>query len=315
VKVLVTGGAGFIGSHIADRFHAEGHDVHVADNLYSGHRRNLDPAWGFIELDVSEGGDPGTGPGSLQHLFEKSAPELVVHAAAQVRVRCDDHLLDARYNVLGSLNVIHHAAVHGVRRLVYISTGGAGYGEPEYLPCDEDHPIRPISAYGISKLTVEHYLRLYALERGLDYAVIRPGNVFGPRQDERGEAGVCAIFTGLMRAGKQPVVYGSGSNTRDYVYVGDVVEAVWLAATRPEASRRAYNVGTGVETSTLDIYNHLASLTGYRGQPAHAPEPNEVKRICLNCDRIEKELGWKPKLNLREGLTRLVNWSASGNPR
>lgn len=315
MKVLVTGGAGFIGSHIADRFTAEGHALHVADNLYSGHRHNLDPAWGFSELDVSEGGDPGTGPGSLQHLFDTFEPELVVHAAAQVRVRCDDHLLDARYNVLGSLNVIHHAAVHGVRRLVYISTGGAGYGEPMYLPCDEDHPIRPISAYGISKLTVEHYLRLYALERGLDYAVIRPGNVFGPRQDERGEAGVCAIFTGLMRAGKQPVVYGDGSNTRDYVYVGDVVEAVWLAATRPEASRRAYNVGTGVETSTLEIYENLASLTGYRGRPVHAPEPNEVKRICLNCDRIRKELGWKPKLNLREGLTRLVNWSASGNPR
>lgn len=315
MKVLVTGGAGFIGSHIADRFAAEGHQVHVADNLYSGHRRNLDPAWGFSELDVSEGDGAGRTAGPLRNLFETFSPELVVHAAAQVRVRCDDHLLDARYNVLGSLNVIHHAAVHGVRRLVYISTGGAGYGEPEYLPCDEDHPIRPKSAYGISKLTVEHYLRLYDLERGLDYAVIRPGNVFGPRQDERGEAGVCAIFTGLMRAGGQPVVYGDGSNTRDYVYVGDVVEAVWLAATRPEASRRVYNVGTGVETSTLEIYDHLASLTGYRGKPRLAPEPNEVKRICLDCTRIKNELGWKPKLDLRAGLTRLVNWSASGSPR
>jgi len=315
VKVLVTGGAGFIGSHIADRFAAEGHIVHVVDNLYSGHRRNLDPARDFSELDVSEGDSPGSGPGSLRNLFEVFAPELVVHAAAQVRVRCDDHLLDARYNVLGSLNVIHHAAVHGVRRLVYISTGGAGYGEPQYLPCDEDHPIRPMSAYGISKLTVEHYLRLYNLERGLDYAVIRPGNVFGPRQDERGEAGVCAIFTGLMRAGERPVIYGDGANTRDYVYVGDVVEAVWLAATRPEASRRVYNVGTGVETSTLEIFENLASLTGYRGKPDHAPEPNEVKRICLDCTRIKNELGWKPKLDLRAGLTRLVNWSASGNPR
>jgi UDP-glucose 4-epimerase len=312
VKVLVTGGAGFIGSHIADRFTAEGHAVHVVDNLYSGHRRNLDPAWGFTELDVSEG-DGGGGP--LRKVFGTFGPELVVHAAAQVRVRCDDHLLDARYNVLGSLNVIHLCAVHGVRRLVYISTGGAGYGEPEYLPCDEDHPIRPISAYGISKLTVEHYLRLYALERALDYAVIRPGNVYGPRQDSKGEAGVCAIFTGLMRAGEQPVVFGSGTNTRDYVYVGDVVEAVWLAATRPEASRRVYNVGTGRETSTLEIFQNLASLTGYRGEPKHAPEPNEVKRIALNCGRIKEELGWEPALDLRAGLTRLVSWSASGSPR
>jgi UDP-glucose 4-epimerase len=315
VRVLVTGGAGFIGSHIADRFAAEGNHVHVVDNLYSGHRRNLDPAWGFSELDVSEGDDPGGGPGPLRKLFGVFAPELVVHAAAQVRVRCEDHLLDARYNVIGSLNVVHLSAVHRVRRLVYISTGGAGYGEPEYLPCDEDHPIRPISAYGISKLTVEHYLRLYALEHDLDYAVIRPGNVYGPRQDERGEAGVCAIFTGLMRAGEQPVVYGSGANTRDYVYVGDVVEAVWLAATRPEASRRVYNVGTGLETSTLEIFRQLASLTGYRGGPRHAPEPNEVKRIALDCNRIKSELGWKPELDLREGLGRLVGWSASGSPR
>ncbi|HDR06362.1 MAG TPA: NAD-dependent epimerase/dehydratase family protein, partial [Candidatus Coatesbacteria bacterium] len=264
---------------------------------------------GFSELDVSRGDGP------LAKLFSDFAPELVVHAAAQVRVRCPDHLLDARYNVLGSLNVIHHAAERDVRRLVYISTGGAGYGEPDYLPCDEEHPIRPTSAYGVSKLTAEHYLRLYALEGGLDYAVIRPGNVYGPRQDSTGEAGVCAIFTGLMLAGKQPVIFGDGKNTRDYVYVGDVVEAVWLAATRPEASRRAYNVGTGRETSTREIFDRLASLTGYRGEPAHAPEPNEVKRICLDCARIKKELGWEPRLDLSSGLTRLVAWTSSGGPR
>jgi len=323
VRVLVTGGAGFIGSHIADRFAAEGHRVHVVDNLYTGYRHNLDPAWGFSEIDISLGGNTsGGGPsdaptptGTLQNLFETFAPELVIHAAAQVRVRCEDHLLDVRYNVIGSVNVIHLAATHGVRRLVYISTGGAGYGEPEYHPCDENHPIRPISAYGISKLTVEHYLRLYAAEHDLDYAVIRPGNVYGPRQDEKGEAGVCAIFTGLMRAGEQPVINGDGTNTRDYVYVGDVVEAVWLAATKPEAARRTYNVGTGLETSVLEIYDHLASLTGFRGKPIHASEPNEVKRISLDSNLIRKELGWEPRLDLRGGLTRLVNWAASGNPR
>ena len=314
---MVTGGAGFIGSHIADRFAAEGHEIQVVDNLYSGYRHNLDPAWGFSEIDISAGEpDHGTGAaGSLKKLFETFNPELVIHAAAQVRVRCADHLLDARYNIIGSLNVIHHSATRGVERLVYISTGGAGYGEPEYHPCDEDHPIRPISAYGISKLAVEPYLRLYAVEHGLDYAIIRPGNVYGPRQDKNGEAGVCAIFTGLMRAGEQPVINGDGTNTRDYVYVGDVAEAVWLAATKPAASRRAFNVGTGVETSVLEIFDHLASLTGYRGRPARAPEPNEVKRISLDCGRIKSELGWRPKLNLREGLTRLVGWASSDSPR
>jgi UDP-glucose 4-epimerase len=301
MRVLVTGGAGFIGSHIADRFAARGDEVCVVDNLYSGRRENLDPQRRFDEVDVSTA--------ELGRVFDEVRPELVVHAAAQVRVRCEDHLLDARYNVLGSLNVIHHAVRTEVGRLIYLSSGGAVYGEPEYLPCDEEHPVAPLSAYGLTKYTPEHYLRLYKLSDGLDYIVLRPGNVYGPRQDQRGEAGVCAIFTGKLLAGAVPVINGSGDNTRDYVYVADVVEAVRLAAEVEEPAERVFNVGTGLESSVNEIYRELAALTGYRGRAEHAPEPLEVKRIALDYTRIRKTLGWVPKIELHEGLKRLVAWS------
>ncbi len=314
MKVLVTGGAGFIGSHIADHFQARGDRVLVVDNLYSGYRRNLDPAWEFRELDIVDDG--------LAGVFAEYQPELVVHAAAQVRVRCEDHLLDARCNVLGSLNVIHNAAETGVKRIVYISSGGAVYGEPEYLPCDEAHPVKPLSAYGLTKYTPEHYLRLYALEHGLDYVVLRPGNVYGPRQDQRGEAGVCAIFTGMMLEGRAPTINGSGENTRDYVYVGDVVEAVAAAAAvdlssaaPDDETARVFNVGTGIETSVNTIYRELAALTGFRGESDHAPEPREVRRIALNYARIRAALGWVPRVGLSEGLRRLVAWTQSGGER
>lgn len=301
MRVLVTGGAGFIGSHIADRLAARGDEVCVVDNLYSGRRENLDPQRRFDEVDVSTA--------ELGRVFGEVRPELVVHAAAQVRVRCEDHLLDARYNVLGSLNVIHHAVRKGVGRLVYISSGGAVYGEPQYLPCDEEHPVEPLSAYGLTKYTPEHYLRLYGLSDGLDYVVLRPGNVYGPRQDQRGEAGVCAIFTGKLLAGEVPTINGSGDNTRDYVYVADVVEAVRLAAEIEEPAERVFNVGTGLESSVNEIYRELAALTGYRGTAEHAPEPLEVKRIALDYTRIREILGWVPKIELHEGLKRLVAWS------
>jgi len=218
MRILVTGGAGFIGSHVVDRYVADGHHVAIIDNLSTGFEENINPQAVFYKVDITD-------QQAVAEVFEKERPEIVNHHAAQMDVRRSvaDPAFDAVTNIVGSIHLIENAVRTNVSKFIYASTGGAVYGEPRYLPADEDHPINPLSQYGISKHTVEHYLQLYQVNDGLTYTVLRYGNVYGPRQNPHGEAGVNAIFAGLMLAGKQPTIFGDGSKTRDYVYVSDVV--------------------------------------------------------------------------------------------
>jgi UDP-glucose 4-epimerase len=300
VKVLVTGGAGFIGSHVVDAFLASGHEVIVVDDLSTGRRSNLNPGAKLYQIDIRSP--------HLIEVFEKERPDIVDHHAAQMDVRRSvaDPLFDADVNILGSINLIECARRSQIKRFVYISTGGAVYGEPEYLPCDEAHPINPICQYGASKHTVEHYLYMYQVNYGLEYSVLRYPNVFGPRQDPHGEAGVVAIFTGQMLAGEQVVINGDGEQARDFVYVGDCARANLLAATTENANT-IYNLGFGRGTSVNEIFWGLASITGYERQPVHGPAKlGETRCIYLDAARAKEKLGWTPTVSLEEGLEQTV---------
>jgi UDP-glucose 4-epimerase len=232
----------------------------------------------------------------------------VNHHAAQMDVRrsVEEPVLDADVNILGSLNLLECSWKYGVRRLLYISTGGAVYGEPEYLPCDESHPINPICQYGASKHTVEHYLFMYRLNYGLEYTVLRYPNVYGPRQDAHGEAGVVAIFTGLMLADGPVIINGDGDQVRDFVYVGDCAQAN-LQALRKADGSGIYNLGTGTGTSVNEVFRSLRVITGYRREPVHGPAKlGETRRIYLDASKAASELGWSPKIGLEEGLRETV---------
>src|SRR3954447_5432853 len=226
-RVLVTGGAGFIGSHVVDAYVAAGLDVVVVDNLATGSRANLNPAARLHEVDIRD-------RAGLERVFAAERPEIVNHQAAQasVRVSMDDPPKDAEINVLGSLNVLEAARRYGTRKLIYAAPGGPAFGEPKYLPVDEDHPVEPLSPYGADKHAVEHYCAIYQQSFGLETTILRYANIYGPRQDPRGEAGVIAIFTGLMLNGGHPQINGTGEQERDYAYVGDVARANVLALTR-----------------------------------------------------------------------------------
>ncbi len=300
MKVLVTGGAGFIASHVVDLLLAEGHTVVVVDNLSTGRRANLNPAATFYELDLRSP--------ELAAVFEKERPDWVDHHAAQVDVRrsVKEPLFDAEVNIQGSIHLIDCAQRAGVKKFIYISTGGAVYGEPEYLPCDEKHPINPICPYGASKHTVEHYLYMYRANYGLNYTVLRYPNVYGPRQDPHGEAGVVAIFTGQMLTGKPVVVNGDGEQLRDYTYVGDCARANLLALTRG-ASGAIYNLGSGQGTSVNQVFAALKAITGYPHEAAHGPaKVGETRHIYLDAAKAQRELGWQPLVSLHEGLRRVV---------
>lgn len=300
-KILVTGGAGFIASHVVDALIERGADVVVVDNLSTGRRLNLNPRARFYQLDVR---DP-----ALAEVFDRERPDYVSHHAAQVDVRrsVDDPLFDADVNVRGSLNVLECARRSGVRRLVYSSTGGAVYGEPEYLPVDERHPVNPICPYGASKHAVEHYLFMYRQNYGLDYVVLRYPNVYGPRQDPSGEAGVVAIFTGRMLAGQPVTINGDGEQTRDFLYVGDCAAANLLALERPDAAG-IYNLGTGQPTSVNRLFTELQAITGYDRPAAIGPARlGETRHIYLDAGRARRELGWRPTVDLPAGLARTVN--------
>jgi len=295
LKILVTGGAGFIGSNLVDALISLGHDVVVVDNLSSGLKKNLNPKARFYQIDICDE--------KLSEVFEHEKPEIIDHHAAQIDVRKsnEDPIADAEANILGSLNLITNCVRHGVKRVVYASTGGAIYGDPQYLPADENHPINPISQYGVSKHTVEHYLHLYSIINGLEYVALRYSNVYGPRQNPYGEAGVVAIFAIQMLTGKQPTIFGPGDKTRDYTHVSDIVAANIIALDR--GKNAIYNIGTGTEAKDQEIFDTLASVLGYKGKPIYAPlRKGEVYRISLNCGKARKELGWIPKLSLREGI-------------
>lgn len=292
MRVLVTGGAGFIGSHVVDASIAQGHDVCVVDDLSSGRRANVNQKARLYQVDICD-------REALERVFAQERPEAVNHHAAQIDVRrsVDEPTLDARCNILGSLNLLELAAAHGVARFVYASSGGAVYGDPQRLPADESLLPRPVCPYGVSKLAVEHYLHAYHQTRGLSWCALRYANVYGPRQHPRAEGGVIAIFCSQLLEGRQPTVFGDGANTRDYVFAADVVEANLLAMASDVCG--AYNIGTGRQTSALELTHALAELTGQRAQPVHLPpRVSEVRRTCLSFARAERELGWRPRVPL-----------------
>ncbi len=303
MRILVTGGAGFIGSHVADRFVERGHEVAVLDNLSTGFRSLVNPAARFFQADLTDAA-------AVERCLAEFAPEVVDHHAAQIDVRksVDDPVLDATTNILGGLRLLEACTRHGVRRFVYASTGGALYGEARRLPAGEDHPVNPESPYGVSKHTLEHYLYLWKLLHGLDSVVLRYPNVFGPRQNPHGEAGVNAIFIGRMLQGQRPHVFGTGEQLRDYLYVMDVVDGNELALTR--GSGEIVNLGTGIGTSVNRIFRELKEILAFTGEPIYEPpRPGEVQRIYLDAARAREVLGWSARTTFREGLERTVEWS------
>jgi len=303
MRILVTGGAGFIGSHVVDRFVERGHEVAVLDNLSSGFRTLVNPAARLFEADLADGD-------AVERCVAGFRPEVVDHHAAQIDVRrsVEDPVFDAGTNILGALRLLESCTRHGVRKFVYASTGGALYGEGRQLPASEAHPVNPESPYGVSKHTLEHYLYLWKLLHGLDYTVLRYPNVYGPRQNPHGEAGVNAIFVGLMLAGTRPRIFGTGEQVRDYLFVMDVVEANELALER--GSGEMVNLGTGIGTSVNDIFRELRGILGFTGEPIYeAARPGEVQRIYLDATRAGQVLGWAPRTRFHDGLVRTVEWS------
>ncbi|MDO8532437.1 MAG: NAD-dependent epimerase/dehydratase family protein [Dehalococcoidia bacterium] len=299
-KVLVTGGAGFIGSHIVDGFVAAGHDVAVVDDLSAGKREQVNPRARLYQVDIRDST-------ALAQVFDQERPEYVDHHAAQASVAMSvkDPCRDAAVNILGSIHVFEQARRTGVRKVVYASTGGALYGEPRYMPCDEEHPVHPLSPYGTSKFAAEKYLGLFGQLYGLRFTVLRYANVYGPRQDPFGEAGVVAIFTEKMLRGVQPVIFGTGEQERDFVYVSDIVRANLLALERGDGE--AFNIGTEAGVSVNRIFVQLQAATGYGGAPAYdAPRAGDVFRIYLKAGKARAGLGWSPRVGLDEGIRNTV---------
>lgn len=301
MKTLVTGGAGFIGSHVADRLIGLGHDVSIIDNLWTGHRHNVNPSATFYEADIRSR--------ELDEIMRIEEPECVIHHAAQMNVRrsIDDPILDADVNILGSLKLIECCKKHHVRKIIYISTGGAVYGEPCSLPTDETHPINPLSQYGVSKHTVEHYLEVYRISYGLNYTILRYPNVYGPRQDPCGEAGVVAIFARRMLRGEEVIINGSGQQERDFVYVSDIVTANVLSMEKGDGE--ILNLGSGKGTSVNEIFDQLSGITAYKRKPVYAPPLiGEVFKATLNAGKALQLLGWRPSIGLEAGLERTVEF-------
>ncbi|MEP7027319.1 MAG: NAD-dependent epimerase/dehydratase family protein [Candidatus Eisenbacteria bacterium] len=302
MRILVTGGAGFIGSNVADRFLALGHDVAVLDNLSTGRRENLDPRVRLYEADLVDAD-------AVELVVADFRPEVVDHHAAQIDVRysVEHPAFDARTNILGGIGLLEACVRHGVRKFIYASTGGALYGEGRQLPATEDHPAHPESFYGVSKYALEHYLFCFRLLHPLDTTVLRYPNVYGPRQNPHGEAGVNAIFIGLMCEGKAPTIFGDGEQVRDYVYVDDVVRANELALTK--GSGETVNLGWGKGVSVNDIVRALKAILEFPGEAIHAaPRAGEVQRIYLDASRAKAVLGWTPEVPFEEGLLRTVEW-------
>lgn len=298
-KALVTGGAGFIGSHVVDAMLGEGYDVVVVDNLESGGRENVGSDVPVAAIDLR---DP-----ALSQVFQEHQPRYVCHLAAQASITKSIRgpLVDADANIIGSLNVLEECRKNGVEKILFSSSGGAMYGEPVTLPCGEDHAVKPLSPYGAAKAAVELYLPIYRSLYGLKYSALRYANVYGPRQNPSGEAGVVAIFAGRMLKGEQVFINGSGEQERDFVYVEDIARANVMALT--SGDDEAFNLGSGVGTSVNEICDRLCGLTGYNLAPQHrAQAEGEVFKIVLNAEKARRVLGWEPKVSLEEGLRRTV---------
>ncbi len=300
MKILVTGGAGFIGSNVVDGFLQEGHQVTVVDNLSTGVESNVNKEAQFIKVDIRSV--------VIDTIFEKMQPDVLCHHAAQIDVRKSvaDPVFDAEVNVMGSLNLLNACIKHRVKKVLFASTGGAIYGEQDDLPTDEKHPAHPLSPYGVAKLTIEKYLNYFHKTYGLDFVSLRYSNVYGPRQNPLGEAGVVAIFTERLLSDKEAVINGDGMQTRDFVFVEDVVRANLLALDYPQSD--IFNIGTGIETDINSIFKILKEQTGSKQKEIHGPAvPGDLKRNALNYARAKKLLGWKPKYDLKKGISVTVD--------
>ena len=315
MKILITGGAGFIGSHIQDAYISarggsafggkKSHKVIVVDNLSTGDKKNLNPRSKFYKVDV-------TSP-KVKQIIKKEKPDIINHHAAQIDVRKSvaDPVWDAEVNILGIINLLEAARDAKVKKFIFASSGGALYGDTKVIPTPEDHPEMPVSPYGIGKLTSEKYLHYYHLQYGLKYVALRYSNVYGPRQNSKGEAGVVAIFADRVLAEKQAVIYGNGKNTRDYVFINDVVEANVLAL---RAKTGAYNIATGVETNVNQIFVKIAKAANANVKPKHGPgKPGEQRRSCLDWKLARKVLGWEPRVGIDEGIRKTVEWFKNSN--
>ena len=301
MNILITGGAGFIGSSIADAYRDAGHDIVIVDNLSTGVLENVPKGAAFYQMDIRDEG--------LTDIIEEHDIDIINHHAAQIDVRrsVDDPRYDLSVNVLGSLNVIEAALRHGISRFIFASSGGAGYGEQEYFPADEQHPIAPCSPYGITKVTVERYLHYFHLVSDLQYTVFRYTNVYGPRQNPHGEAGVVAIFCDKLLSGQDPVINGDGMQTRDYVYVDDVVRANLLALEMESSD--TFNVSTNRETTVNEIFRVLNAAAGEPAEEKHAPaKPGEQQRSVCSYDKLRKHTGWEPMISIEDGLARTFAW-------
>lgn len=305
MKALVTGGAGFIGSHLVDALINEGNEIIVVDNLTSGKQQHLNPKAKFYGLDIR---DP-----NLREIMISEQPRVVFHLAAQTSVSrsVTDPGLDAQINIIGGLNIVTSCIDAQVEKLVYASSS-AIYGHPENLPVEENHPIRPLSPYGISKYALEKYLCALSALSGLSYVTLRFANVYGPRQNPLGEGGVMAIFADKMLSGKKPVIFGDGTKTRDYIYVSDVVAAV-LAASQFKFND-TFNIGTGVETCDNDVFNLLGKACDYTDNTEYVPDrPGDIRHLYLDCTKAHQLLNWESQVSLHEGIAQTVEYYRSLN--
>ncbi|MDR7301854.1 NAD-dependent epimerase/dehydratase family protein [Haloactinomyces albus] len=310
MRVLVTGGAGFIGSNLVDLLLENGHEVHVVDDFSRGREANLTSSGGGMRCPVHR---VDVRSDALADVMSEVSPEVVFHLAAQIDVRVSvaDPLGDAGRNVLGTLNVAEAARRAGTRKVVFTSSGGSIYGVPENLPVDEQAPLCPQSPYAASKISGETYLDTYRRLHGLDCTHLALANVYGPRQDPHGEAGVVAIFAGALLEGRATTVFGDGGNTRDYVYVEDVARA-FLAAAGERGSGCRYNIGTGMQTSDRELHTLAATAAGAADRPEHAPaRPGDVRFSALDAGAAARELGWKPEVTIADGVARTVEYFRS----
>ncbi len=304
MRILITGGAGFIGSNIADAFVARGDEVLVVDDLSSGREANVPRGARLEKRDIRS-------PEARQ-VLASFRPDVLCHLAAQLDVRRSvaDPQLDADVNIVGTLGLLETCRTVGTRRVLFSSTGGAIYGDQDVYPCDETHPTRPMSPYGVAKLSVEHYLHYYSVVHGFRATALRYANVYGPRQSPHGEAGVVAIFARKLLSGEVPVINGDGSQTRDFVFVGDVARANVLALEKDLTG--SYNVGTGIETSVLELYDSIRRAAGSSVQPKHAPAKlGEQMRSSLDAGLLERHTGFRPRTPLDDGIRATVDYFRS----
>lgn len=302
-KVLVTGGAGFIGSHVVDHYLKKGYKVAIVDSLNTGRKENINKKARFYHVNI-------TNKKELRDVFEDFKPNFVNHHAAnpQVRTSIKKPIYDAKTNILGSINLIDLAKEFKVKKFIYINSGGAGYGEPKKLPVPETHPIAPLSPYGASKHVVEDYLNVYNFLYGLEWVSLRYANIYGPRQDPHGEAGVIAIFIGRLLKGERPKIFGDGNNTRDYVYIDDAAR-INLLATSKKTKSKVFNVGTNKQASVNEVFSTIAKALKSDIKPIQVKEAQEVEHIRLDIRRAKRELGWQPKVSLKQGIEKTVSWS------